>query len=175
MLLLETQDELPFDLTQTVTSHKATVLIAFRGPWCPYCRAYWDDVADLAADFQALGAVVYGISADKPKALRRFKRKRALPFTFVSDPRLKSHDALDIRKEKNHPMSAEYKKGAFLQPAIFVWTPDGKLHYHWKQKAAGFENVFGMANRPKPSKVLDKVKEALAPAETSVEQKAQLG
>jgi peroxiredoxin len=167
MLLLETQDELPFDLNKVVPSHKATVLVAFRGPWCPYCRAYWDDLADLAVDFQKLGAVVYGISADKPKALRRFKRKRALPFTFVSDPRLKSHDVLEIRREKNHPMSSEYKKGAFLQPAIFVWTPDGKLRYHWSQDAAGFENVFGMANRPKPSKVLAKVQEALAEAEAA--------
>lgn len=164
MLTLETHEEEPFDLVTHVKRNPVTVVVAFRGPWCPYCRAYWDDLADYAGDFAKLGAVVYGLSADKPKALRRFHRKRALPFTFLSDPKLKSRDVLGVRREKYHPMSSEYKKKAFLLPAIFVWTQDGKLHYQWRMKAPTFENGFGAANRPKPEKVLDEVKKALAAA-----------
>ncbi|MCK6548428.1 AhpC/TSA family protein [Myxococcota bacterium] len=164
MLTLETHEEETFDLVTHVKQHPVTVVVAFRGPWCPYCRAYWDDLADVAGDFQKLGAVVFGLSADKPKALRRFRRKRALPFTFVSDPKLKSRDVLGIRREKYHPMSSEYKKGAFLLPAVFVWTQDGKLAYQWRMKAPSFENSFGAANRPKPEKILDEIKKALAVA-----------
>jgi len=167
VLRLRTHDDLPFELADAVPRHAATVLIAFRGPWCPYCRAYWDEVKDLAAEFEAAGAVVYGLSADKPKALRKFRDKRELPFTLLSDPKLTSRKILEIRRERNHPKSGDYDKGAFLQPAIFVWTPDGKLRYHWKQRKAALDNMFGMARRPTAEKVLRKVKKALRPPETA--------
>lgn len=162
MLSLKTHDKEPFDLAAAVASKPATVLIVFRGPWCPYCQEYWEDLADYAEKFEAAGAQVIGLSADKPKALRRFRRHHRLSFLMLSDPNLTSKKVLGVKKESLHPAAMSYKKEAFLQPGAFVWTQDGKLHYEWTQDPK-LSNVYGAAKRPSPKKLLKRVMAALHP------------
>jgi peroxiredoxin len=162
MLNLETHDKQPFDLSKAVASSPATVLIVFRGPWCPYCQEYWEDLADDVDRFTAAGAQIIGLSADRPKALRRFRRKHDLPFLMVSDKKLTAKKVLGVKKESMHPAAMEYREGAFLQPGVFIWTQDGRLHYSWVQKPK-FGNFYGAAKRPRPKKILKRVTAALNP------------
>lgn len=158
---VESHDGRPFDLVKAVRSKPVTVLVVFRGPWCPYCVTYWNDLADRAAELEGLGAQVLGLSADKPKALRRFRKDETLPFVMLSDPRLQAKKDLGVKSEKDHPMAETYKKGAFLQPGVFVWTQDGKLQWAWWQDSPDLDNAFGAGDRPHPDAIVEAVRKAL--------------
>jgi hypothetical protein len=56
-------------------------------------------------------------------------------------------DALDVPTSSKHPMARAYPKKAFLQPALFVYRPDGTLVHAWRQ-TPGLLNVYGAAGRP---------------------------
>ena len=160
MLQLKTQRKEAFDLAASVAAHPVTVLATFRGPWCPGCQAWWRDFADREDDFAGAGVTVLGLSADKPKALRKFTKKLDTSYTFLSDPKLTAHDKLDVPVQRAHPMAPTYKKGAFLQPAIFIWTPDGRLRWHWYNDSR-MGTLYGATGRITAKTVLKRARRAL--------------
>ena len=164
MLKLKTVDKKHFSLDDAVSSAPVTIVVTFRGTWCPFCQEYLEALADREDDFKEIGAQVIAISAESAKALRRFKRHRNWPFTLVSDRKNTAKKVLGVETEAYHPNSFDYPKGAFLQPSAFVWTQDGKLHYQWVQKPS-FEGVFGAAKRPSAKKLLRRAQRALIPPE----------
>ena len=52
----------------------------------PGCTKQACAVRDAYGDIEAKGAVVLGISPDKPEALVKFREKHDLPFVLLSDP-----------------------------------------------------------------------------------------
>lgn len=55
---------------------------------------------DAFAEFEALGAVVIGISKDSARSHTNFAAKYELPFLLLSDPDLRVIQAYDVWKEK---------------------------------------------------------------------------
>ena len=73
---------------------------------------------------------MFGISADPPKAQKKFEEKYDLPYTLLSDVDKKICEAYGVIKEKN--MYGRKVKG--IARTTFVIGPDGKI-------AHIFENV----------------------------------
>jgi len=63
-----------------------TLLVVFRGVWCPYCRNELSRLAKQVPRFSSTGIRVYGISTDDSEALLRHQRSAGLPFPLLSDP-----------------------------------------------------------------------------------------
>ncbi len=83
---------------------------------------------------QKAGAVVLGISPDKPTAQKSFKEKYDLPFTLLSDPDKKVAKAFDVLKEKN----MYGKKVLGIERTTFLIDTQGRLaHIFAKVKAEG--------------------------------------
>jgi peroxiredoxin Q/BCP len=65
---------------------RSVVLYFYPAAMTPGCTVQACGIRDRHDDFEAAGAVVLGISPDKPKRLKRFAGTFSLPFTLLSDP-----------------------------------------------------------------------------------------
>jgi peroxiredoxin len=64
---------------------KPTVLIFYRGSWCPYCNLQMEQLMKLEPRLLALGYQILAISPDKPENLKRSLEKHKLNYTLLSD------------------------------------------------------------------------------------------
>jgi peroxiredoxin Q/BCP len=73
----------PFDLAKLKGKH--VVLYFYPKADTPGCTTEAQGFRDHAKKFAEAGAVILGVSPDKPTALAKFKEKYKLPFTLLSD------------------------------------------------------------------------------------------
>jgi peroxiredoxin len=62
-----------------------SVILFYRGGFCPSCRAQLTALAERAPPFIAKGVRVVGISADPPSLSAKWKSTLGLPFPLLSD------------------------------------------------------------------------------------------
>ena len=78
--------------------------------------------------------MILGISADTPKAQKKFQEKYHLPFTLLADTEKKVINAFGVYKEKN----MYGKKVMGIARTTFIIGPDGKIkHVFNKVKPEG--------------------------------------
>ena len=68
---------------------------------------------------------MYGISADPPKAQKKFQEKYSLPYTLLSDEDKKVCNAFGVMKEKN----MYGKKVMGIARTTFIIGPTGKIEH----------------------------------------------
>lgn len=68
-----------------VISKKPTVLVFFRGGWCPYCNAQLIDLRKSLSSIDSLGYQLVAISPDSFKKSAENLKKNNLNFTLLSD------------------------------------------------------------------------------------------
>lgn len=78
---------------------------------------------DAFQKIQRAGAVVFGISSDKPSAQKKFKEKYNLPFSLLADPDKTIAREFEVLKEK----SLYGKKYIGVDRTTFVISPEGKI------------------------------------------------
>lgn len=64
---------------------KPTVLIFYRGGWCPYCNAQMGQLVKIEPKLVELGYQVLAISPDKPAKLKESLDKQHINYTLLSD------------------------------------------------------------------------------------------
>jgi peroxiredoxin len=65
---------------------RPTLVVVFRGSFCPYCRKQLSRFAAEATRFSPTDVRILAVSTDSPEAHARLKRALALPFPLLSDP-----------------------------------------------------------------------------------------
>ncbi len=68
-----------------ITGGKRTVLIFYRGGWCPYCNKHLSELAMIEKDLAGLGYQVVAVSPDKPENLRSTETKTKAGYRLYSD------------------------------------------------------------------------------------------
>jgi peroxiredoxin len=66
-------------------SEKKTVLVFFRGGWCPYCNKQLGDLQSVEAEILQSGYQIIAISPDSPQSLMANTEKNNLTYTLYSD------------------------------------------------------------------------------------------
>lgn len=64
---------------------KPTVLIFYRGGWCPYCTKHLTALAGIQEDLDKLGIQILAISPDQPSKLREKPDNAKIPYQLLSD------------------------------------------------------------------------------------------
>jgi peroxiredoxin Q/BCP len=83
----------------------------------PGCTAQACSLRDAYAELLDQGITVFGVSADRPPALRRFRETQALPFQLLSDPDGHLADAFLVPRFLGFA-----KRQAFLfKDGLLVW------------------------------------------------------
>ena len=113
---------------------KRVVLYFYPKADTPGCTAEACEFRDDIKQFSKKGAVVMGISPDKPAAQSKFKQKYDLPFTLLADEEKAAAQVFGVWKEKN----MYGRKVMGIERSTFVIGPDGKIEkIYGKVKAKG--------------------------------------
>lgn len=127
---------------------RPTVLITFRGGWCPFCNMHLSELKDVVADIDALGVDVLFLSGDRPDLLYSTLNRETqediagLDYTILSDADVQAAVALGIafkasqktidgRSEKGQDIgdSSMVRHGVLPVPAVFAIGEDGVIAY----------------------------------------------
>ena len=79
---------------------KKVILYFYPKDSTPGCTRQACAFAAAWPDFEALGAVVIGVSKDSQASHRKFAEKQGLPFILLSDPELQAIQAYGVWQEK---------------------------------------------------------------------------
>lgn len=75
---------------------KPTVLVFYRGGWCPYCNLQLSELRKLGPDLAKNGFQLLAISPDRAEELSKTLDKGDIDFTLVSDSRALALQAFGI-------------------------------------------------------------------------------
>lgn len=73
-----------FDLNASV-AQKPTILIFYRGGWCPFCNKELAGIQAIQQDLVKQGYQIIAISTDSPENLNKSISKHQLGYTLLSD------------------------------------------------------------------------------------------
>ncbi len=82
--VLRTPDGKPVEVASLYAA-KPSILIFYRGGWCPYCNTHLAQMAQIEPELVKLGYQVLAISPDKPESLKSTIDKGGLTYQLLSD------------------------------------------------------------------------------------------
>jgi peroxiredoxin len=122
---------------------KPTVLIFYRGGWCPYCTKHLAALVEIEGELRAAGFQIVALSMDRPDKLRARATHEKLPYTLLSDSRAEAAQACGIAFRVEDALVATYrdKYGIDLEadsgethhllphPAVFIADAAGVVRF----------------------------------------------
>jgi len=142
-LTLQTPEGKAFDLRAAV-ARKPTVLVFYRGGWCPYCNLQLGQLQTVEASLLKLGYQVLAVSPDTPAELSKSIGKNGLKYTLLSDSTMMAARALGIafrvddtttKKHKDYGIDLEKSSGQKHRllpvPAVFVLDTKGIVQFSY--------------------------------------------
>ena len=71
---------------RTILEEKPTVLVFYRGGWCPYCNVQLSGLVEIEQDILELGYQILAISPDDFKNLQSTIENNSSKYKLLSDP-----------------------------------------------------------------------------------------
>lgn len=113
--------------------NKKTVLIYYRGGWCPYCNSQLADIQDIEAEIIKLGYQVVAISPDSPKFLNQTLEDKELQYQLFSDSEGVFAQALGIAFKREKPKLNKYSEGknpGFMPvPTVYIVNENAEIEF----------------------------------------------
>ncbi len=139
---LQTEEGKPVKLRELM-SEKPTVLIFYRGGWCPYCTKHLMEVAGIEKDILAAGYQILAISPDQPSKLAETPDREELHYTLLSDSSMEAAKAFGLSFQVPQELVSKYKNEYKIDveaasgekhhmlphPALFVVGKDGVIKF----------------------------------------------
>ena len=82
--------------SSTAINDTNTLVVFYRGGWCPFCNFQIRELSQAHDKFKALGVSLVAISVDRPDAAEVTRNAYEVPFPVLSDPDLKAHEAFNV-------------------------------------------------------------------------------
>lgn len=127
-----------------LTKGKKSILIFYRGGWCPYCNVHLSELQQVEDDILALGYKLIAISIDKPEKLKESLQEHSLNYELYSDSKAEVSKAFGIAFKvedsqvemlKNHNMNLEKSSGEqhhiLPVPSVFIVDEEGKIIFEY--------------------------------------------
>ena len=141
-------ESIPQDIAATINTNKKnlaavlkekpSVILFYRGGWCPYCNRHLSAIGEAEKAILELGYQVIGISPDTEKGLDASVRKNKLNYMLFSDADGKLAKAMGIafkapEKYKNLLLkSSNGENTGFLPvPSVFVVDTKGVILFEY--------------------------------------------
>ncbi|MEP6928354.1 MAG: peroxiredoxin-like family protein [Flavobacterium sp.] len=135
--LLDTSGK-DFDLNKAIAK-KPTILIFYRGGWCPFCSKQLSGLEKIAPDLEKEGYQLIAVSTDEPEGLRQTTTKEKLNYTLLSDADLNVSKQFGIAfkaPESYWEMLPKTTGGKNVDlllpvPSVFILDRKGVIHFEY--------------------------------------------
>lgn len=127
------------DFTASATGGKTIALADYRGKYLvlyfypkdntPGCTQQGQAFRDHIGQFNALNAVIVGVSRDSVRVHEGFKDKQQFPFDLLADTDETLCRLFDVIKMKN--MYGKQARG--IERSTFLLDPEGVLVHEWRK------------------------------------------
>lgn len=131
--------------TQMLFKEKPTVLVVYRGGWCPYCNKQLSRLRKVTKKIEAKGYQLIAVSPDKPESMQAsIKKNKIKEYELYSDSKLNLAKALGLAFKVNEQTKEKYKEyGIDLVkasgethyslpvPAVYIVDKDGKIKFRF--------------------------------------------
>lgn len=107
---------------KTVCANKPTIILFYRGGWCPYCCTHLGEMQEIQKQLVSMGYQIIAISTETPESLAETKRKTFTKYTLYSDLDFEAMEAFGIRNGQN------------AHPACFIVDTKGVIRYAYTNK-----------------------------------------
>lgn len=109
-----------------VYSSAPTVVIFYRGGWCPYCNTHLRKLATIEDDLTSAGYQIVAISPDAPKYLNETAGKAKANYTLLSDSSAKAIRAFGLAFRVDDPTVSLYRDKYKID--LEMWAGDQGHH-----------------------------------------------
>ncbi|MBS3774092.1 MAG: AhpC/TSA family protein [Bacteroidales bacterium] len=121
-----------------IIEKKPTVLLVYRGGWCPYCNAHLAEIQEAESEILSLGYQLIAVSPDSPENLQATDEKHRLNYSLYSDANGDFSKAMGLAfqpPERYQEMLEDRSNGkneGFLPvPAVFVVDTSGTILFEY--------------------------------------------
>lgn len=124
---------------QALVAQKPTILVFYRGGWCPYCNKQLAGLQQIEKELNDMGYQLVAVSTDSQENLKQTENKQKLSYKLLSDA--------DIALSKKFGIAYKSPKGydKFLPgtsggkntdkllpvPSVFILTKKGKIAFEY--------------------------------------------
>lgn len=84
---------------------KKTVLVFYRGGWCPFCNRQLQGLRKIEKKLKKLGYQIVGISPDRPQKINESVKKQNLSYKLYSDDQVNAAKAFGLAFKVNDEMN----------------------------------------------------------------------
>ncbi len=123
-ITLKEADGSTFNLNEAVAK-KSTLIIIFRGGWCPYCNAHLQELQKIESKILKEGCQIIAISGDKPDIVSQPGADGKLNYKLLSDNDMKAATALGIAFRVDNSLVLKYKS----EYKIDIEKDSGRKHH----------------------------------------------
>jgi len=141
---LRAPDGATVDLAQAY-GRGPTVLIFYRGGWCPFCSAHLGKIATIQDSLAQLGVQVLAVSPDRPEKLRESAEGQSLRYQLLSDSDMRLTKAFGLAFRMTDEDVAKYASAGLdlaeasghdhhllPVPAVYLIDTTGTIRFaHW--------------------------------------------
>ncbi len=117
-----------------LAARKQSVIIFYRGGWCPYCNLHLSELQTIEPDIIKAGYQIIAISPDSPESLEASISKNKLNYLLLSDNHTEASKGFGLAfqapeqyTEKLSKASAGQNTNVLPVPAVFVINPLGEI------------------------------------------------
>lgn len=122
----------------TIIKKEPTILLIYRGGWCPYCNSHLAEIQQVESQILESGYQLIAISPDSPENINPTDEKHNLNYSLYSDPDgdfLKKLGLIYKAPEKYSDMLSERSdgknKGFLPVPSVFVVDISGTILFEY--------------------------------------------
>jgi len=108
---------------------RPTVLLFYRGNWCPLCMAQVGEIADRWREIESLGAQVALVSPQDERHTRALADRHEVAFRYLRDDGLAAARRLGIANPDGTPAGMVGYEGDTVLPTVVVTDADGRIVY----------------------------------------------
>lgn len=122
--------------TAELINGKETILVFYRGGWCPYCTAQMSGLAKLARRITESGFQIIGISGESLENISGFQTEKKLPYRLVHDEGIALAKALKLAYKVDPQTINKYKgyginipNGILPVPTVLLVDKNLRIQY----------------------------------------------
>lgn len=121
-----------------------TLIVFYRGGWCPFCSAELSAIAEIEDELYEKGITIVGISPDSPGYLKESLNEPDTGFMLLSDSDMEVSRAFGIAfKESEETVTQLKENGMDIEersgrdhhqlpvPAVFLINEEGRIEFQY--------------------------------------------